>query len=440
MTLPTTDAAALLADRVLAYTDATARLADLTIDVTNLHTSLTTPLTKRDENLSDQLDALRADAVAAWRKHTPGIDAGNYEHARAAACARARAIERRARAAAEDAARLADLLDTLTHYDTAADVHNAILDLADHFADGTLGTNDAAAEAPLMAMWQSLAPSPFITDAAAEALRRDYDTAITAPYTGANMPTLTATVTRWRETHLSRATWDAGTFTYAIATARTWDEVASLWTLLGDKEYAKVTMPENIRARTAIVDRIIDGPDAPDELREAAGEFNRGRQWLLTRMRMAETMADLKIVTDLIAATYRGAEHDLTLMRCAARKFDLIAATATAPDPDTTPNGWAPADILRATITQWRTETYDTALAATTAAGGRDLAEADRYTILDCALMDARHTGERGHVAALLDAIARLEGHEHLLTTDHITKLRAAAGAGERIDLNGETD
>ena len=92
-------------------------------------------------------------------------------------------------------------------------------------------------------------------------------------------------------------------------------------------------------------------------------------------------------------------------------------------------------------VTAWRTDVYREAMASTTASGGRDYDEEARYILIDCALADARHTGNREHVANILDRVSRVEGAEHVLTADHIEKLRASASQGDTtaIELNGGT-
>lgn len=434
----------LFADRVLEFTRAEAILKALVVDIDNMQTSLTTTLAKRDETLAAQLAAFRASAVDQWLKGTgTGMDSNNYEHARNAAIGRARSLERRAYAAAEAAAALATLLENTEPLITPEDLIWRIDRLATQYYDGKYATA-AAAEADLIGMWQALAPSPLVSPEAVEVLRRHYDNRITGPYTGANLPNLYQAVSAWRAHHLDNAEWNPGTWEYAVGTVRSWDEVATLWHGLGDgAKREPLTAAQNVRLRTTLAERVkevADGnPGAPRELVEAVTEFDNAHMWLMMRLRGAETMADLKVVADVLTGRARDERGSLTLMRALGRRFDVLTTTAT--DADAEGDDWAPAAILKQMVTAWRTDVYREAMASTTASGGRDYDEEARYILIDCALADARHTGNREHVANILDRIARVEGAEHILTADHIEKLRASASQGDTaaIELNGGT-
>jgi hypothetical protein len=441
----------MFAARVLEFTRAEAILATLVVDIDNMKSSLTTHLAKRDETLANQLAAFRSSAVDQWLKGTgAGMVTGEYDHARTAAVGRARSIERRAYAAAEAAATLAQLLEGVEPLITAEDLIWRIDQAARDFYDGKYHT-DAAAEADLIALWQALTPSTLVSPDAVEVLRRHYDAKITGPYVGANLPTLYAGVTEWREHHLTRATWDAGTWEYAVGTLRSWDEAANLWHMLGDGPQRDTLSPgQNVRLRTAIADRVKEAATPKErhtnpplfELAEAVTEFDNGHMWLMTRLRAAETMADLNIVANVIGGRARDVDGGLTLMRALARRFDVL--TTTASDADAEGDDWAPAAILAKMVDHWRTEVYTEAVACTTARGTVDYDEAGRYQLLDCALADARHTGNVDHVAKLLTVIGRVEnaGADHILTPDHIGRLKAAASQGDTaaLDLNGGTN
>jgi hypothetical protein len=440
----------LFAARVLEFTRAEAILAALVVDIDNMKSSLGTAIAKRDETLAAQLAAFRASAIDQWLKGTgTGMSTDNYEHARNATIGRARSLERRAYAAAEAAAALATLLEDTEPLITPEGLIWRIDHLATQYYGGKYAT-DAAAEADLIAMWQALTPTPLVSPEAVEVLRRHYDAKITGPYTGSNLPNLYAAVSAWRERHVAAVViWDPGTWEYAVGTVRSWDEARNLWHMLGDGGNREQLSPaQNIRLRTALADRVKESPTPKEqhtnpslfELAEAVTEFDNAHMWLMTRVRSAETMADLKVVADVITGRDRNVDGALTLMRALARKFDALTATATDADPEG--DDWAPAAILAKMVNAWRTDVYREALACTTARGVTDYDEAGRYVLIDCALADARHTGNVDHVANLLNVVARVAdaGADHILTADHIGKLRAAAHADTAaIELNGGT-
>lgn len=435
----------LFAGRVLEFTRAEAILKSLVVDIDNMQTSLTTNLGKRDNTLGNHLAAFRSSAVDQWLKGTgTGMSAPDYERARDAAIGRARSLERRAYDAAEAAAALATLLEHTEPLITPDDLVARIDAAAIGFYDGTY-TSDAPAETDLIAVWQELTPSPLVSPEAVELLRRHYDTHITGPYTGRNLPNLYATVSAWRSRHLAAPAWDAATWAYAVATIRSWDEAANLWHGLGDgTKRESLTAPQNMRLRNAIADRVRtavpDSSPAPRELVEAVTEFDTAHTWLMMRLRATETMADLVIVAESITGRARDVDGGLTLMRALARRFDLL--TGTAPDADAEGDGWAPVNVLGTQVANWRDDLYREALSATIA-GGPDYDANGRYVLIDCALADARHTGHTNHVDTLLDRITRIAdaAADHILTPEHIAKLRAACAQYDTtaIDINGGT-
>lgn len=442
-------------ERVLAYTDARGILADLTVDIDNLHTSLTSPLTKRDENLPDQLEALLGDAVAQWRKGNghATLDADNYEHARAAAIGRARALERRARAAAEHAARLADLLDTLEHYDTPEDIIWAIECTARKYENGHY-SSDADAAVALTALWHRLTPSALVSADAVDILRRHYDAHLFGAITqSAHLGNLRGALDAWREGHLARSKWTADTFAYAINTARGWDELADLWQLLtipatdrdgnpNPEPHRATTGPENIRLHTAITDKVANVGDThieiPRALREAVTEFNTSPMALMTRIRMSETMHDLFAVSNVITGRSRDAEGTLNIMRAHNRKYDQLIATAT--DADAEGDDWAPAAQLRDRVQRWRREVWRAAGASNNADERGHYTPETRYELLYNALAEAVDAGETRVVTTLL-TVADEAVAENLLTEEHHKRLHAlTANRGERITMNGDHD
>ncbi len=431
----------LFAGRVLEFTRAEAILTALVVDIDNMKSSLGSKLTNRDDTLATALAGFRSGAVGQWLNATTLESATEYDQARTAAIGRARSLERRATDAAAAAQALAALLENTAPLITPDDLAWRIESLARKFYDGQYAT-DTAAEPDLTALWQSLTPSALVSPEAVENLRRLYDTRITGPYTGQKLPGLYPVVTDWREHHLSSGAWDGDTWAYAVDTLRSWDEAATLWHALADDRRGDLTAAENVRLRTALAARVkevADGnPGAPRELVEAVTEFDNAHMWLIMRIRAAETMAELKTVALALLDRGRNADGALTLMRALARRFDIL--TTTAPDADDD-NEWSPANVLHNTVTTWRTDVYNAAMACTTAAGGRDYDEGARYTLLDCALADARHTGQREHVATLLHTITRVEnaGADHILTAEHIERLKAAAAQGDTtaIELNG---
>jgi hypothetical protein len=439
----------LFGDRVLEFTRAEAILKALVVDIDNMQSSLGTTLAKRDETLAAQLAAFRASAIDQWLKGTgAGMDSNNYEHARNAAIGRARSLERRAHDAAVAAAALATLLEHTEPLITPEDLIWRIDRLSTQFYDAKYNT-DADAEADLISMWQALTPSPLVSPEAVEVLRRHYDAKITGPYPGGNLPTLYPAVTAWRENHLSAGAWDAGTWEYAVATLRSWDEAMGMWGVLSDTRRGDISPAQNMRLRTAIADRVKESPTPKEkgtnpplfELSEAVTEFDNAHMWLMTRIRSSETMADLKIVADIVTGRSRDIDGGIILMRAVARKYDALTTTATDADPEG--DDWHPAAIVHQMVKAWRTDIAQAALECTTARGTTDYTEEQRYKLLDCALGDARHTGAATTTAALLGAIARVAdaGAEHILTADHIARLRAAVSQGDTaaIELNGGT-
>jgi hypothetical protein len=436
----------LFADRVLEFTRAEAILAALVVDIDNMKSSLTTGLTKRDETLASQLAAFRSSAVDQWLKGTgAGMATDNYDHARNASIGRARSLERRAYAAAEAAAALATLLENTEPLTTAEDLIWRIDHLATQYYDGQYPT-DAAAEADLTAMWLALTPSPLVSPEAVEILRRHYDTKITGPYTGQNLPNLYASVSEWRTYHLDNTEWNPGTWEYAVNTIRSWDEAATLWQALGDGPRREpLTGPQNVRLRTTLADRVkevADGnPGAPRELVEAVTEFDNAHMWLMTRIRAAETMADLIIVANVLGGHDPLNRSSLTLMRALARRFDVLSTTA--PDADSKGDTWANASVLAQRVQAWRQDLYTNAMGCTTARGATDYDAESRYILIDCALADARHTGQHANLGNLLATVDRVAtaGADHILTADHIQKLRAACAQNDTaaIQLNGGT-
>lgn len=447
--------ASVFGERVLAYTEARGILADLTIDINNLHASLTSALAKRDENLPAQLDAMLADAVAQWRKGNGNgaLDADNYEHARGAVIGRVRALERRARAAADRAAALAALLDTLEHYDTPEDIIWAIDHVAGQYENGHY-TSDADVAADLTALWHRLTPSALVSADAVDLLRRHYDANLHgAVERSGHLGHLRSALDAWREGHLARAKWTAGTFAYAIATARDWDELADLWQLLmtpaTDKDgnptpepHRATTGPENIRLRTAIAAKVAEYGDThvaiPHRLREAVIEFNTSTTALVARIRMAETMHDLLAVSDVITGRARDAEGALNIMRAHNCKYDQL--TATAPDAEVEGDDWAPAATLRDRVQRWRAEVWRAANSSNNADQRGHYTPDTRYELLYNALAEAVDAGEVRLAADLL-AVADEAVAEQMLAEEHHNRLHAlAATRGERITVNGDHD
>lgn len=436
----------LFATRVLEFTRAESILAALVVDIDNMKSSLGTKLTEHANTLASQLAEFRGAAVDEWLKGTnAGMSAAYYDQARHAAIGRARSLERRALAAAEAAQALAFVLEGTAPLITVDDLATRIDDVAQGFYEGTYAT-DAAAEADLIGTWQALTPSPLVSPEAVEVLRRRYDAKITGIYVGSNLPNLYAAVSTWREQHLTGAEWNLGTWEYAVGTVRSWDEARNLWHMLGDGgNREQLTAAQNVRLRTALADRVKhttpNQTTPPRELVDTVTEFDNAHRWLMTRLRAAETMADLKVAAHIITGRPRDTDGSLTLMRSLARRFDVL--TTTAPDADPEGDDYGPAATLRQTVTTWRTDTARAALECTTARGTTDYTEEERYKLLDCALADARHTGAQTTIMALLDRIDRVAAAaaEHILTADHIGRLRAAAAQSDTaaIELNGGT-
>lgn len=422
----------LFAERVLDFTRAEAILADLTVAADNLHASLTTPLAKRDESLSEQLAELRADATKRWLKGTPGMDGGKYEHARAGAIGRVRALERRALDVAGAAGALVALLESCEHYDRPEDIIEAIEHLRRRIEDADGFSSDVDTEAPLTAMWQRITPSALVSAEACDILRRHYDANLNVQ----RFELLRTAVDDWRTRHLGRSLWNADTFMYAIATARDWVELADLWELIGNPEERTLTATENVHARTAIAAKVTDAGDSntiPVSLREAVIEFNTSTHALMMRMRAAASMADLLVVSNVLTGRTRDAEGTLNLMRTHNGKYEWLIEH-NAPDADPEGDRWAPAAILAERVTAWRESVYTEAVRCT---GAREnYTEEQRYVLMYNAIADAADTGQGDRVKSLMHHVERVERAEahHILTAEHIANLRIiAAPKGERM-------
>lgn len=434
----------LFGHRILEFTRAEAILAALVIDVDNMQSSLTANLPNLDKTLASQLGAFRTAAVDQWMKGTD-VDTSRYEQGREAVIRRAHSLQRRALAAAEAAGALAMLIDGMAPLTTPEELAALIDGLAESFYDGEY-ENDAQAAGDLIAMWQSLTPSALVSPEDVEALRRRYDIKITGPYNGANLPGLYGMVTEWREEHLNTVAWDADTWAYAAATVRSWVQVHNLWEALGEgAQREPLTAAQNVRLRTTLADRVkstpSDHPQPPRALVEAVTEFDNAHMWLMTRIRGAETMADLIIVANVLGGHDPRNRSSITLMRALARRFDVLATTA----PDAEPKGdtWANASVLAQRVQAWRQELYTDALSCTTARGVTDYDADARYLLIDAALADARHTGQHANLGNLLACVDRVAaaGADHILTPEHIGKLRAACAQNDTaaIELNGGT-
>lgn len=434
----------LFGHRILEFTRAEAILAALVIDVDNMQSSLTSHLPNLDKTLASQLGAFRAAAVDQWMKGT-GVDNTRYESGREAVIRRAHSLQRRALAAAEAAAAIAMLIDGMAPLTTPEELAARIDGLAAAFYDGEYAS-DADAAGDLIAVWHALTPSALVSPEHVDALRRYYDTQITGPYNGSKLPGLYAMVTEWRDEHLNTVAWDADTWEYAAATVRSWEQVRNLWEALGDgAQREPLTAAQNVRLRTTLADRVKSTPSdhaqPPRELVEAVTEFDNAHMWLMTRIRGAETMADLIIVANVLGGHDPRNRSSITLTRALARRFDVLATTA--PDADSKGDTWANASVLAQRVQEWRQDLYTNAMGCTTARGVTDYDPESRYILIDCALADARHTGHHANLGNLLATVDRVAtaGADHILTPEHIQKLRAACAQNDTaaIQLNGGT-
>lgn len=432
MTEPTTPRTVdVFADRVLDLTRATVLGTELVGALDVLASSGKNHLHELDDNLTDTLSILQGRATEQWLKGRP-MSAYEYETRRGAVINRLGAIERRARDLVGAAAQLAALLEVCEHYDTPEDIADAID--AHRYPDPDTPTEEY--EAHLNLLWQRLTLSVLVDATALEGLRRHYDATIPHREFGP----LRDAVTAWRERHLARAIWNAGTYEYAIGTARDWDELADLWQLLGSPEQRVLTGPENVRARTAIARKVADaGFEAPvtQALREAVNEFNESVSALMVRLRMAETMADLRIVSDVIAGRARDAEGTMRLMVTHNRKYDRLAEGA--PDPEDMDTAtYTDHERLRDRVHGWRKDIYIAARDCTIPSQRMHYTPEQRYELLYNALNSTRDGGADHWTTDLLK-VAEGALAEQLLTADHNERLRTAALPGERIDMNGAT-
>lgn len=413
------------AERVLDLTRAAAYGADLTGAVDLLANSTKNHLHDLDDNLVATLDLLQGRATDQWLKGRT-MSGYEYETRRSAAINRLGAIERRATDIAASAAGLAALLETCEHYDAPEDIAAAIDAL--RYPDPIPSPDEH--EVQLTMLWQRLTPSVLVQGDDLEALRRHFDAVLPHQQFGP----LHDAVTAWRQHHLGRARWDAATYEYAITTARDWDELADLWQLLGNPEQRVLTGPENVRARTAIALKVADaGLEAPvtQALREAVNEFNGSVSALMVRLRMAETMADLRAVSEVLTGRARDADGTLRLMVTHNRKYDRL--TATAPDAeDIDTIRYSDHERLRDRVHQWRSDIYVAARDCTTPSQRMHYTPEQRYELLYTALTSARDGGADHWTADLLK-VTESALAEQLLAPDHAERLRTIVGPGERM-------
>jgi hypothetical protein len=429
----------LLAGRVLAFNRAEALHDELTTAIDNLHTSRTNHLTDWDENLAQTIALLLKSARAQWIGSPGALMGEEYNARRTAVVNRARAIERRATAAAEAAAHLAELFEHARHYDTADDVELLIIGLAGRIDRLGVGWNTAPNMAAAFEdVWARIS-SKLISWDESENLRRYYDTQLYEYL--ADMPDAALAVTEWRRGHLARTVWNAGTYAYAITTARTWDETLDMWRMLDTvtgpdgttevPETAHLTGPEKVRLRTLIADQTADPREqhtVPRALRDEVYAFNTDRGALALRVRLAESTTDLAPIAKAILEGPDEADN-VSVMRALCRKFDAVATEA-----DTMAD-----NALANYLYQWRESLYANACEAMKAIGA-GLDEDYRYRLVYNAIADAVDTGEADRLAKLTDLVEKIAGAgaHHVLTADHIANLRViAVPRGERIDIDG---
>lgn len=434
MTLEPTDPTPsdVFAERVLDLTRAAVLGTDLAGAITVLADSATkNHLHDLDDNLVATLAVLQGRATDQWLKGRT-MSAYEYETRRGAAINRLATIERRAGDIATAAAGLAALLETCEHYDAPEDIAAAIDAL--RYPDPVPSADEY--EVQLNMMWQRLTPSVLVQGDDLEGLRRRFDATLPHHQFGP----LHDAVTAWRQRHLGRARWDAPTYEYAIGTARDWDELADLWQLLGSPEQRVLTGPENVRARTAIARKVADaGLEAPvtQALREAVNEFNESVSALMVRLRMAETMADLRIVSDVIAGRARDAEGTMRLMVTHNRKYDRLAEGA--PDPEDMDTAtYTDHERLRDRVHGWRKDIYIAARDCTIPSQRMHYTPEQRYELLYNALNSTRDGGADHWTTDLLK-VTETALAEQLLAPDHAERLRTLVMPGERIDTNGAT-
>lgn len=398
------------ATRILDLVRAEALRADLTVAVDNLGTSLGTHLNDCDETLHSALSVLQDSAKAQWL-HGPehGMSVDNYRHHRDAIVGRANALHRRATAAAAAAGQLADLLTVLEPFDTDEDLYERIDTAGEDLAD--MGT-DIEREAYLAHLWTSLEPGPAVDEPTAESLRRHFDTILGNTALGAPGRD---TVDAWRRAHLQAAEWDADTFTYAIGTARSWNELIELWERLAPAvQDGRITTGQNIRLRDALTARVrVNGhtPALPPRLTELLTEYDTDGIALAARIRHAEDWATLRNVWEAL----KPGTH---LERLAMVRALLRAARAmqTREAPQFTYDG----QTLMSELDAWHRQL--SATAAGIPDGSYDTEEA--YTILSHAVAAATDTGNVAREHQLIGIIeaARAAGR---ITEDQHARIAA---------------
>ncbi len=165
-------------------------------------------------------------------------------------------------------------------------------------------------------------------------------------------------------------------------------------------------------------------------------EFNESVSALMVRLRMAETMADLRVVSDVIAGRARDAEGTMRLMVTHNRKYDRL--DEGAPDPEDIDTAtYTDHECLRDRVHGWRKDIYLAGRDCTIPSQRMHYTPEQRYELLYNAITSTRD-GLADHWTADLLKVTEAALAEQLLAPDHAERLRTIVSPGERMVEAGE--
>lgn len=402
------------AQRILDLTRIEALRTDLTVAIDNLGVSQSSHLTDLGHNLQGALAVLQGAAAQQWLQGPDhGLTVKEYRQYRDAIVQRANALHRRAAAAAAAAGQIADLLTLCEPFPTTAEYEESIDEAPLTVAEMH---TDSERQAYLTYLWNSLQAGPAITDRDAEDLRRRFDIVLGRTALGA---ALRDAVENWRHFHLlGLLGWDEDTFAYAIETARSWDELISLWEQVNTAcQEGHINGVAGIRLRDALTARVRiaqDTTDMPPRLTELVTEYDTNGMALSARIRHAENWS---VLTNVWEALRPGSDLErLGTVRALLRR---VRAMQAAEDPTFSPEG----QVLMSELDTWHRGLFSTA---------KDIAEGnaeaydteEAYTILYHAAAAAADTGNVAREHQLIGYIEAARAHGRI-TADHHTRITA---------------
>lgn len=412
-----------LTGRILDLTRAEAAYRDLHTAATDLDRHLETniwgPESDNVETLTAAIGWMRERTADMWANNQP-VHWGLYDGTRAAAIARAEAAAAAAESAAAAARRIADALTAAAPVDTTERM-SALIDAA------AAGLEDGQYPPDINDVWARLGPTDIIEPTAANELRRKFDTNI--DYGTGNA--LAEYVNAWRGAYLAGEAgpiiWDAATFDYVIATARSWAELVDVWERLTPAAHeGHLTAAEAIRVRDTIAARVrSSGRDAtvPPPLAAHLADYDTNTIALSARIRHAEQWQTLENVWAALKSS-RDIQH-LGIVRALLRRArQMQAQTPASPDPwgHTTGQG------LLSELNEWHLNLYQTA-ADIAEGNGSHYDTEESYEIIYNAVAAAEDIGNTARLPHLIGYIDA--AHTRGAITDehraHLGRIIAAA-------------